>query len=133
MKKRGILNAQLAGYIAALGHKDLFLIGDAGMPIPGNIPIVDLVLCGGVPTFEQVLTAILDEVEVEHYVLANEIHEKNPRLLKCIQEAMPEMTYEEMPHVEFKEFTKSVKFAIRTGEFTPYPNVILRAGVAFPA
>ncbi|MDD3141661.1 MAG: D-ribose pyranase [Lachnospiraceae bacterium] len=133
MKKRGILNAQLAGYVAALGHKDLFLIGDAGMPIPSNVPIVDLVLCGGVPTFEQVMNAILDEVEVEHYVLANEIYEKNPRLLKYIQEAMPEITNETMPHIEFKEFTKHVKFAIRTGEFTPYPNVILRAGVAFPA
>ena len=29
MKKHGILNAQLAGYIAALGHKDTFMIGDA--------------------------------------------------------------------------------------------------------
>jgi len=38
-----------------------------------------------------------------------------------------------MPHTEFKVFTKEVKFAIRTGEFTPYPNIVLRAGVAFPA
>ena len=42
MKKRGILNAALSYHIAALGHKDLFLIGDAGMPIPKGIPIVDL-------------------------------------------------------------------------------------------
>ena len=44
MKKHGILNAQLAGYIAALGHKDLFMVGDAGMPIPAGVPIVDLVV-----------------------------------------------------------------------------------------
>ena len=133
MKKTGILNAQLAGYIAALGHKDLFLIGDAGMPVPRGIPIVDLVLTGGVPTFEQVLTAVLNETEVEYFFLADEIYEKNPRLLKFIQDSMPEVAYETMPHIEFKEYTKQVKFAIRTGEFTPYPNVILRAGVAFPA
>lgn len=133
MKKDGILNAQLAGYIAALGHKDLFLIGDAGMPIPKGVPIVDLVLCGGVPTFEQVLTAVLKETEIEYYYLAEEINEKNPILLKFIKDSLPNVDSEQMPHIQFKEFTKEVKFAIRTGEFTPYPNIILRAGVAFPA
>jgi len=133
MKKTGILNAQLAGYIAALGHKDIFLIGDAGMPIPAGVSIVDLAVTGGVPTFEQVLDAVLQETEVEYYFLAKEIREKNPRLLNYIKEVMPDVKNEMMPHVDFKIFTREVKFAIRTGEFTPYPNIILRAGVAFPA
>ena len=81
MKKTGILNAQLIGYIAALGHKDTFMVGDAGMPIPKGVPIVDLVLCGGVPTFKQTMDAILNETEVEGYTIANEITEKNPELL----------------------------------------------------
>ncbi|MDD2970720.1 MAG: D-ribose pyranase [Lachnospiraceae bacterium] len=131
MKKRGILNTQLAGYIAALGHKDLFLIGDAGMPIPKGVPIVDLVLCGGIPSFEQVLSAVLDETEVEYYYLADEIREKNPKLLNYIQECLPDINSEKMPHDELKAFTKNVKFAIRTGEVTPYPNIVLRAGVTF--
>lgn len=133
MKKTGILNAQLASYIAALGHKDIFLIGDAGMPIPAGVSIVDLAVTGGVPTFEQVLDAVLQETEIEYYFLAEEIVEKNPRLLNYIKKVMPETENEMMPHVDFKLFTKNVKFAIRTGEFTPYPNIILRAGVAFPA
>lgn len=133
MKKRGILNAQLSGYIAALGHMDLFLIGDAGMPIPSGIPIVDLVVCGGVPTFEQVLDAVLEETEVEYYYLAEEIIDKNQRLLNYIKQALPDIDYEMMPHIDLKEYSKDVKFAIRTGEFTPYPNIILRAGVAFSA
>lgn len=133
MKKHGILNAQLAGYIAALGHKDTFVIGDAGLPIPAGVPIVDLALCGGVPTFEQVLRAVLEETEVEYYCLAEEIIVKNDRLLQFIKESLPGIEEEMVPHIEFKERTKTVKFAIRTGEFTPFPNVILRAGVAFPA
>ncbi len=133
MKKRGILNAQLAGYIAALGHKDLFLIGDAGLPIPEGVPIVDLAVCGGVPSFEQVLSAILEETEVEYYYLAEEIVEKNKRIFNFIQDSLPRVENEMMPHITFKQFTKEVKFAIRTGEFTPYPNIVLRAGVAFPA
>lgn len=133
MKKHGILNAQLASYIAALGHMDTFLIGDAGLPIPKGVPIVDLVLCGGVPTFEQVLSAILDETVIEYYCIAEEIVQKNEKLLKFIKDSLPDTNNEMIPHLDFKEMTKNVKFAIRTGEFTPYPNIILRAGVAFPA
>ena len=133
MKKKGILNAQLSGYIAALGHKDTFMIGDAGMPIPKGIPIVDLALCGGVPTFVQTLDAVLGETEVEAYTVANEIVEKNPVLLKYIHEKLPNVESIMIPHDKLKEQSVYVKFAIRTGEFTPYPNIILRAGVAFPA
>ena len=131
MKKGGILNAQLIGHIAALGHMDLFMIGDAGMPIPKGVPIVDLVLCGGVPTFKQVMDAVLDETVVEAYTIANEIEEKNPELLAYIQEKLPEAEETRISHTDLKAMSANVKFAIRTGEFTPYPNIILRAGVAF--
>lgn len=133
MKKHGILNAQLSGYIAALGHKDTFMIGDAGMPIPKGVPIVDLALCGNVPTFIQTMDAVLMETEVEFYTLAEEIVEKNPELLSYIQNKLPDVESEMIPHTELKKMSADVKFAIRTGEFTPYPNIILRAGVAFPA
>ncbi len=133
MKRSGILNAQLAGYIAALGHKDTFMIGDAGMPIPKGIPVVDLVLCGGVPTFRQVMDAVLEETVVEGYTIADEIETKNPVLLSYIQEKLADAEEERIPHTELKKKSADVKFAIRTGEFTPYPNIILRAGVAFPA
>lgn len=133
MKKSGVLNAQLAGYIAALGHKDLFMVGDAGMPIPRGVPVVDLAVCGGVPTFRQVLDAILSETVVEHYTLAEEIDVKNPELLDYIQKKLPEATCDKIPHVKLKEMSAGVKFAVRTGEFTPFPNIICRAGVAFPA
>lgn len=133
MKKRGILNSQLASYIAGLGHRDMFLIGDAGMPVPRGIPIIDLAVTGGVPTFKQVLDAVLEEAEVEFYYLAEEILEKNPPLHQYISEKLKAVDCEMMPHVALKGVTKEVKFAIRTGEFTPYPNIVLTAGVAFPA
>lgn len=132
-EKRGIINAQLAGLIAGLGHKDTFMIGDGGMPIPKGVEIVDLALCGGVPTFRQVMDAVLDEAEIESYTIAKEIVEKNPELLSYIREKLPEAEEEMILHTELKERSARVKFAVRTGEFTPYPNIILRAGVAFPA
>ena len=68
MKKSGILNAQLIRCIAELGHKDLFMIGDAGMPIPKGVEIVDLVVCGGVPTFKQVMDAVLAEKKIRSFL-----------------------------------------------------------------
>lgn len=133
MKKSGILNAQLIGLIAALGHKDTFMVGDAGMPIPKGVPIVDLVLCGGVPTFKQTMDAILAETEIEAYTIAEEIDEKNPGLLAYIHEKLPDAEEEKIPHADLKRMSAECRFAVRTGEFTPYPNIILRAGVAFPA
>lgn len=131
MKKTGILNAELIKEIAALGHMDLFLIGDAGMPVPQGIKIIDLVLCQGIPTFEQVLNAVLKETEVEYYILADEICTCNQRLYTYIKEAMADTEYEMMPHRQLKELTAKCKFAIRTGECSPYPNLVLRAGVIF--
>lgn len=131
MKKRGILNAQLAACIAALGHKDLFMIGDAGMPIPPGVEIVDLAVTAGVPGFSQVFDAVLDEAAVEGYVLAEEIKSANEPLHKHIQEKLADVPCEYMPHDDLKTLSQKVRFAIRTGEFSPYPNVILRAGVVF--
>ncbi len=131
MKKRGILNAQLAYLIAALGHKDLFLIGDAGMPIPEGVEIVDLILTKGVPTFRQTLDAVLEEVCVEGYYLADEIKEHNPALEQYITLSLDGADAEYMPHDELKALSAKCRFAVRTGEFSPYPNVILRAGVVF--
>lgn len=131
MKKRGILNAQLAGFLAALGHKDQFMIADAGMPIPKGVPIVDLALVGGVPTFQQAMDAVLDEICVEGYIVAEEIREKNPQQLAYIEQKLPGLPREMIPHTELKQRCSDLRFVIRTGEFTPYPNIILIAGVAF--
>ena len=131
MKKTGIINAELMRQIAALGHMELFLIGDAGMPVPKGVPVIDLALCQGVPAFETVLDAVLKETEVEFYYLAEEIAQRNPGLLAHIEAAMPGIPSERMPHSALKELTRECKFAVRTGEYSPFPNVVLRAGVTF--
>lgn len=109
MKKTGILNAQLISHIAALGHKDTFMIGDAGMPIPKGVPIVDLILCGGVPTFRQVMDAVLAETAVEGYTIAEEIKEYNPELLGYIREKAGRYGGRD-------DFPCGIKTDVRTGE-----------------
>lgn len=131
MKKNGIINGDLIREIALLGHMDLFMIGDAGMPIPKGVKIIDLALCGGVPTFEQVLSAILNDTSVEHYFYASEIKDSNAKLFDYIKNSMLNISNTQMKHDDLKKLSSECKFAIRTGEFSPYPNLILRSGVVF--
>lgn len=131
MKKRGILNCDLIKNIAALGHMDLFMIGDAGMPIPPGVKVVDLALCPGVPTLQQVLDAVMAETEVESYYIADEINSRNPALAGYISRVMEGIEYSSMPHKELKELSARCRFAVRTGECSSYSNLILQAGVSF--
>ena len=55
MKKAGILNADLIGALSRLGHGDVVLLADCGMPAPRGVPVIDLALVHGIPRFEQVL------------------------------------------------------------------------------
>lgn len=131
MKKKEIIHGQLAGALAALGHKDRFLLCDAGMPIPSGVPIIDLAVVGGVPTFRQVFDAIMDEIVVEQYTLAEEIKKTNPEILGHLRDTLKGAEEDFIPHVDLKKESAHVKFAVRTGEFSYYPNVILQAGVCF--
>jgi D-ribose pyranase len=59
MRRGGILNAQLAGALAGLGHTDALVVCDAGLPMPSGPEVVDLAFRFGVPGFETVLSGIL--------------------------------------------------------------------------
>ena len=102
MKKRGILNSRLSALIAGLGHMDLLMIGDAGMPIPAGVEVVDLVLTEGVPAFDQVLRAVVSEIVTEHYYVAEETKEKSAQITELLAESMPGVSFTEMPHAQLK-------------------------------
>jgi len=78
MKKRGILQHELAHVIATLGHTDSLVIADAGLPIPPEVQRIDLAVTGGIPRFADVVLAVLDETQVERAVIAREMRFKSP-------------------------------------------------------
>ena len=49
MKKTPLLNIALSRVIASLGHGDVLVIGDAGLPVPPGVELIDLALTAGVP------------------------------------------------------------------------------------
>jgi D-ribose pyranase len=128
MKRRGILNTDLAGRLAALGHTDRFLVTDSGFPVPAGVPIVDLRVVYGLPGFVSVLDAVLAEVVVEAAVVADELAAANPRIADAIERYLPEAST--VSHAELKR-AADIRFAVRTAEDTPYANVLLTAGVGF--
>jgi D-ribose pyranase len=130
LKKTGILHSELSKIIATLGHGQTITIADCGLPVPNGVPCIDLALKEGIPGFLDTLETVLSELVVEKYTIATELTEKNPALFETI-DGMTKTAKEVVSHEAFKEQTKNSYVIIRTGEWTPYANVILHAGVAF--
>lgn len=131
MKKHGILQHELAGVIARLGHTDKLVVADAGLPIPPGVPRIDLAVTGGVPSLLQVLRPLLDEIVVESALIASEMPTASPALHAEIIELLGPLPVQAVPHEAFKALTRDARAIVRTGEFTPYANILLLAGVAF--
>ncbi|MED4354311.1 D-ribose pyranase [Schinkia azotoformans] len=131
MKKNGILNSHIASVLAELGHTDTIVIADCGLPIPSGVKRIDLSLKIGVPSFLETLNTIIQDMEVEAAILATEIQEKNPSINKSIEDLLADKELSYVSHEQFKQLTKEAKVVIRTGEATPYANIILQAGVIF--
>ncbi|MBQ6993022.1 MAG: D-ribose pyranase [Lachnospiraceae bacterium] len=133
MKKAGILNSDISRVLSYLGHTDTICIGDCGLPIPDEVERIDLALCFGEPTFMRTLEMIAGDMKIEKIVLAEEIKVQNKEVLSQIEALFAEQNVEVeyVPHTELKAQTKQCKAVIRTGETTPYANVILQAGCIF--
>lgn len=129
MRRTGILNAELAAALARLGHTDLVVVGDCGLPRPAGVPVVDLALTFGVPTFAQVVDALAAELVVEQATVATEITLANPEALELVTARFGEPA--SLSHEDLKAAAAAAKLFVRTGEATPYANVLLRCGVPF--
>ncbi len=131
MKKTGLLNSELSYIIATLGHTNLLTIADAGLPIPPDTERIDLALKAGVPGAVETLEVVLSEMQVEKAILAEEVKSRSPQFLAAVERLLPGVPIEFVPHEAFKAQTAESRAVVRTGEFTPYANVILVAGVVF--
>lgn len=128
MKRKGIINGELAKQLASTGHQDLILVCNAGLALPTNIPVIDLAVTQNIPLIEEVLKAILEEIEVEYYFIPEELRDEQKDKYEKIKRLMPQAKEEANPFIGFKSFTRNVKYIVRTGDMTPYANYILRAG-----
>jgi D-ribose pyranase len=131
MKKTGLLNQQLSAVLAGMGHCDTLVIGDCGLPIPAGVERVDLALTPGVPGFLETLKIIQTELQIESAVIASEMPEKSPVLHQALMPMLEGIEVSQVKHERFKELTAKAVAVVRTGECTPYANIILKSGVFF--
>ncbi|WP_339092490.1 D-ribose pyranase [Variovorax paradoxus] len=130
MKRTALLHAELSQVIASMGHGDMLVLGDAGLPIPDGPRRIDLAVARGVPQLTDVLQAVLSEMQVEGIVIAEEALDAAKNLPRWFPQS-PGIAPQTVSHEEFKRRTAKARAMVRTGECTPYANIILIAGVAF--
>jgi D-ribose pyranase len=130
-KTHTTINPALSRVISETGHTDLIVVTDAGLPIPPGAERIDLAYRPGAPEFFDVLDTVLAEMVVEGATVSAEVAEASPHVLEKLRDRLPGIEIELVPHVEFKSRTQRARAFVRSGEFTPYANVILHAGVAY--
>lgn len=130
MKKKGLLNSHISKMAADLGHTDTFCIADVGLPT-FDIHKIDLAIEFGIPSLMQIANLIDQHIEIESIVLAEEIKKHNPNLHNQITDKFKHIDIKYISHEDFKEMIKNCKSVIRTGENTPFGNIIFKSGVVF--
>ena len=136
MKRTALINRHLSALVARLGHLDEIIVADAGLPMPDNVEVIDLAIVPGLPRFFDVLSALRTELVIESALHASEA---SPELVMHMQteldiwsaESDQEISFQSISHKDFKRRSSQAKAIVRTGEVTPYANIILISGVAF--
>lgn len=129
----GILNPAISRVVSESGHTDSIVVADAGLPIPRSVERIDLTYRPGKPPFLDVLDAVLSEFVVERAVVAEEMVEHSAQMLGEVRSRLEALgvAVEFVPHAEFKRLSHDSRAIVRTGEFTPFSNVLLYSGVPF--
>ena len=133
MKRSGVLNSNLSFIIASMGHKDKLVICDSGLPIPKHSDVVDLALTKNIPRFLDTLKVVLEELRVEEAIVTTELVKSNKKYFDEVYTLLDGANIKNVTHKKFKELTQNggnITF-VRTGEATPYANIILISGVTF--
>lgn len=137
MKRQGILNSDISRVLSYMGHTDTICIGDCGLPIPDETERIDLAVRFGQPSFMEVLKEVGADMKIEKIVLAEGIQTHNPEILQEIEQFFAgnetgfKQEVEFVLHSDLKRMTNTCKAVIRTGETTPYANIILQSGCIF--
>lgn len=134
MRKTNLLNTHLSAAISEIGHTQWLTIGDAGLPILNDGRKIDLAVIRGLPSFIDVLEATLSEMKVQTIYLAEEIKSENPEQLTAIEGLLdPDVEIVWVTHDDLKAMSRDTNniATVRTGEVTPYSNIVLEANVDF--
>jgi len=129
MRRSGLWHPRLAELVAGLRHTETIVVADPGLPVPLEVETIDLVWARDEPALLPVLAALTAELVVEEAFIAEEL--TDAVLLQGLERQFASIPLKRTSHEDFKLLCRSSRAVVRTGETTPYANVILTAGVPF--
>ena len=128
MKRGGILNPAINHLLASTGHTDYFTVCDRGFPIPASQDRIDLALADDLPTVLDVVRLIDVEFMIDRILLAEEAESFSPGFVSELRAIHSDLRIETVPHLEFKRLSTRGRSTIRTGDTTPYANILVVSG-----
>lgn len=128
MLRSGILNPALLSLLARVRHTNTLVIADRGFPFWPPIETVDISLIDDVPTVAQVIDALLPAFVVGQVFAAEEFGRHNSKeKVDALRTRLGNIPLRFEPHIEFKRRVPHAIGLIRTGDSTPYANLILES------
>jgi D-ribose pyranase len=125
----GILNPRILSLLARIRHTNALVIADRGFPFWPQIETVDISLLDNLPTVLQVLVAVRENFHAAQAYMAREFQKNNSAATRAsFAKRLAGIPTKFEPHIQFKKRVPNAIGLIRTGDTTPYANVILISG-----
>ena len=128
MLNSGILNSHLLSLLAKVRHTNTIAIVDCGFPNWPGVEVVDISLTRGIPTVLEAFDLIRPVFTVGKIWQAEEFLQCNSEeTVNRFAESLKGLSFSREPHAEFKGRVPGVIGLIRTGDPTPYANLIFES------
>ncbi|TAG08935.1 MAG: transport protein RbsD/FucU [Verrucomicrobia bacterium] len=128
MLKSGILNPHVLDLLARIRHTNTLVIADWAFPFWPEIETVDISLTHGIPTVLDVFDLISPVFEIGRIWQAEEFRTVNSlEVLARYDASFRKYSVVREAHVEFKKRVPLAIGLIRTGDATPYGNLIIES------
>jgi D-ribose pyranase len=128
MLQSGILNPHVLDLVARIRHTNTLVIADWAFPFWPQIETVDISLTQGIPTVIDVLDVLTPVFKIGRIWQAEEFLATNkPETIARFNQSFGDIPVTREAHVEFKKRVPLAIGLIRTGDPTPYGNVIVES------
>jgi D-ribose pyranase len=139
--KLRILNPELAAALATLRHGETIFVADAGSgtslksfhPLDPDVQIIDVAVATGIPTFEQVVSAIVAAGDIEQAIVTEDMQGASPVQRRWLAELLGEENVHEMPYIpDYYDLRDRAKVFIQTGDCGVHCQAVLVGGYPSP-
>ena len=128
MLQSGILNPHILQLIARIRHTNTVVIADWAFPFWPQIETVDISLTHGIPTVLDVLDLLTPVFKIGRIWQAEEFVSTNSQeSIDRFAKSFGDLPLTREAHVDFKKRVPHAIGLIRTGDPTPYGNIILES------